>query len=372
MAVTTPERDAEPQRTIDLNEIARVGRGDRVEVQPLIDDTARLFEQTLALVQEREPAAEPAPARHSVLDRAGDEYLPENEHLRSIYLLAEAVGGYDTFNDLVNRNSPGHRLSRNYLEKAQLGPLSADEVQALEAYQKQILDALRSATHYLREVAVHRFTREELHELHDVILNASERSRELTKVLGTHLMHEVEHAVQQLHELRAKTRHVEYTVDGIFLVDSEVMFVPTNELIRLVGVIFDAVGNPWLARNIDGVLLLAARNLLIDVVAFSAYYGKHQIYTLFQRGGSGVPPQVITARIRGEIRKLFAACARDNRLVLTRVMRDARREFELSVDAIEAEAEYSACEVVRRFMPAPEPEAPPPRGLWARLRAWLH
>ena len=94
--------------------------------------------------------------------------------------------------------------------------------------QQQILDALRSATHYLREVAVYRFTREERQALHEVILNASERSKELTRVLGTHLMHEVEHAVQRLHELRVKIRNVEPTVDGIFLVDSEVMFVPNR------------------------------------------------------------------------------------------------------------------------------------------------
>lgn len=368
----SPERGIPPESTIDLTEIARIGRGERVDVQALVDDTAVLFEQTLALVRDREPDAEPAPSARRVLDRQDAEFLPDNEHLRSIYLLSEAVGGYATFNDLVNRNSPGNRLARNYLEKAQKGPLSDAEVRELQVYQAQILDALRSATHYLREVAVHRFTREELHELHEVILNASERSKELVKVLGTHLMHEVEHAVQRLHELRTKIRSVDLTVDGIFLVDSEVMFVPNNELIRLVGIIFDAVGNPYLARNIDGVLLLAARNLLIDVVAFSAYYGKHQIYTLFQRGGSGVPPQVITQRIRGEIRKLFAACARNNRLVLTRVMDDARREFELSVDAIESEAEYTAFDVVKRFMPVPEPEPPPrPRGLWERLVSWL-
>ena len=338
-------------------------------MQALVDDTAVLFEQTLALVQKREPDA----GEKIVAEQLDGEFLPENEHLRSIYLLAEAVGGYETFNDLVNKDSPGNQLSRNFLEKAQRGPLSAEEVRALEIYQAQILDALRSATHYLREVAVHRFTRDELHELHEVILNASERSKELTRILGTHLIHAVEDAVQRLYQVQSKIRNVDQTMDGIFLVDSEVMFIPTNELIEHVRVIFDAVGNPYLARNIDGVLLLAARNLLIDVMSFFAYYGKHQIFTLFQRGGAGVPPQVITQRIRGEIRKLFNACSRDNRLVLTRVMKDAEREFDMSVDAIQSEAEAYAVEAVRRFMPPPEPELPPPPpSLWARVLAWFH
>ncbi len=368
------DNDKPEHGTIDLVELARVGRGERVEVQAVTDDTAVLFEQTLALVNEHTPAAESTLARQQFIERHEGGFVPENEHLRSIYLLAEAVGGYQTFNDLVNKDSPGNQLSRNYLEKAQRGPLSPEEVRALETYQRQILDALRSATHYLREVAVYRFTREELHELHEVILNASERSRELTRVLGTHLMHEVENAVQRLHEVQLKIRSVDHTVDGIFLVNSEVMFIPTNELIGYVRVIFDAVGNPYLARHIDGVLLLAARNLLIEVVSFFAYYGKHQIYTLFQKGGAGVPPQIITQRIRAEIRKLFAACSRDNRLVLTRVMKDAQREFELSVEAIEAESENYALAAVRQFLPPPEPEPEPepqPTGLWSRLRDWF-
>lgn len=357
------------ERTIDLAEIARVGRGERVAVQPIADGTAQLFEQTLALVQREAPelVARAAPRRPGA--RIGGEFIPENPHLRSIYLLAEAVGGYDTFNDLVNKDSPGNALARNYLEKAQLGPLADREVRALEDYQIRILDALRSATNYLREGAVRDLTREEMHELQEVILTASERSKELTRILGTHLLHRLELAVQRLHEVQEKTRSVEQTVDGIFLVDSEVMFIPTEELIRCVNDIFAGVGNPYLARNADGVMLLAARNLMIDVVSFFSYYGKNQIYNLFKRGGTTVSAQVIAQRIRFEVRKLFEACARDNRLVLTRIMKDAEREFELSVEAIQTEAEQAALEAVKRFIPEPEPEPPPPprRSLLQRL-----
>ena len=42
------------------------------------------------------------------------------------------------------------------------------------------------------------------------------------------------------------------------------------------------MGNPFVAEHIDGLLLLAARNLLIEAVSFYSYYGKQQIYTRIQ------------------------------------------------------------------------------------------
>jgi len=120
------------------------------------------------------------------------------------------------------------------------------------------------------------------------------------------------------------------------------------------------------------VLLLAARNLLIDVVSFYSYYGKNQIYSVLQRGGSNVSSQAITARIRHEIRRLFDACKQDNRLVLTRVMSDAQREFEISVEAIQSEAEFFAVEAVKLLIPPGESAPPPPRrSLLRRLFGWL-
>ncbi len=191
------------------------------------------------------------------------------------------------------------------------------------------------------------------------------RDREITRILGTHLMHEIEAAVRRLAELSLKIHSVEHTVSGIFLVDSEVMFIPTNELIRCVNTLFEGLGNPHLAREIDGVTLLAARNLLIEVVAFFSYYGKHQIYNLVSRHRGRNTTVAITYRIRSEIRKLFEACKRDNKLVLTRVVENAERDFELSVEAIQQEAEASAVAAVIRILP---PEAPP---RVAAPRSWM-
>ena len=44
--------DSTWQRTLDLAELARVNRGDRVEVGQVFDSTQDLFEQTLALVDQ--------------------------------------------------------------------------------------------------------------------------------------------------------------------------------------------------------------------------------------------------------------------------------------------------------------------------------
>ena len=367
--------DSTWQRTLDLAELARVNRGDRVEVGQVFDSTQDLFEQTLALVDQYTDldGADDEPPRRPRSSGDSNRFVPENADLRAIFLLAEAVGGYEAFHDLVNVHSPGSTLSRNYSELAKKRALTEEEVRRLREYQEQIHNALTSANTYLRDVAVNEFDRRELHELHEVILAASDRSRELTDIMGAHLMHEIERAVEKLYEIHSKMRHVEQTINGIFLVDSEVMFIPENELIRIVNTLFEAVGNSYLSRNVNGVLLLAARNLLIEVTAFYSYYGKHQIYNVLSRGGATVSGQLIATRIRYEIRSLFEACKRDNKLVLTRVMKDAERQFEISVHALQNEAEESAVEAVRRLIPAEAPSAPPAKktGLFRRLIGWL-
>ncbi len=203
----------------------------------------------------------------------------------------------------------------------------------------------------MKNTAVYELERDDLYQLHDVILAARRRAKLLNEVMGAHLIHEVERTVERLHEYRTKMRSVDRTVDGIFMVDSELLFIPSNELIKCVNTLFSAVGNSYLAKNIDGVLLLAARNLLIEVVSFFSYFGKHQIYSLFKKTGSTISTQAITARIRREIHKLFAACKRDNKLVLTRIMQNAERDFELSVEAIQQEAEHVAVEAVKILVP---------------------
>ncbi len=367
-----PEERDDPreERTLDLANVAHVARGERVNVRPIADATQELFDRTLALVKDELGAQPPQrPARRS-LAKAG--FVPQNEDLRAIYLLAEAVGGYEAFNDLVNVHSPGNVLSRDFGRKARESALSEADLSKLKDYQEQIRNALRNANDYLRDVAVDEFSREELHQLHEMILTASERAKELNKILGVHYIHEIERVVARLHEIHTQMRSVERTVDGIFMVNSEVMFVPTNELVACVNTLFEAVGNSHLARQVDGVLLLAARNLLIEVASFYSYYGKEQIYSLFRRSGGAVSTQAVTARIRGEIRRLFGACQRDNKLVLTRLMANAEREFEISVEAIQEEATRVAMEQVKVFMPREEvPKAPEKKGLMHRLFGWM-
>ena len=148
------------QATIALAELARIDRGDRVDVQSVADSTQELFDRTLALVSD-ELGPEPT-IRHGRRSLKS-EFVPRNEDLRAIFLLAEAVGSYEAFNDLVNEHSPGNLLSRDFSEKARQGSLSRRDLEKLTDYQTQIHDSLRNANAYLRDVAVDEFNRDELH-----------------------------------------------------------------------------------------------------------------------------------------------------------------------------------------------------------------
>ncbi|MCB1743851.1 MAG: hypothetical protein KDK91_25980 [Gammaproteobacteria bacterium] len=363
--------------TLDLALLANVERGDEVRVEPVPDQTQALFEETLQIVRkevedESVNAGEQPPAAERS-ERGAATFVPQNKDLRALYHLAEAVGGYETFHELNSQHAPINLLSTRFAEKARRGRLSEREVSVLRELQQSIRVAIKNAGLYLRNVAVSELSYTEICELHDTIVEARKKAAKLDEVLGLHYMHEVEWAVERLHEFRVKMNNVERSVSGVFFVNSEVMFVPTNELIKCVNALFEGVGNAYLARHINGVLLLAARNLLIEVASFYSYYGKEQIYHLFRRSGSTLNTHAISMRVRREIRRLFEACQRDNKLVLTRVMRDAERKFEVSVEAIQAEAELIAVDAVTRLAPPPDSnKGPPPKqGLWRRMVGWM-
>lgn len=366
-----PPDEPVAEATIDLTLVARINRGERVEVSPLdCDRTQELFDRTVRLVDEQErsrqhsPPAAPAP---QVL-----HYVPEHDDLRKRFIFAEAIGSYSALHDLLNGYSPAYQLFSSYEFRVNVTRLTRDEVRVLESYRDQVHSALIHASQYLYDNLGSGFSAEELQELNDILREARERYDCVTTILGMNLIHEVEEAVHRLHALEQKMRQVQATVDGIFLVNSEVMFVSANELIEIVNAIFNAVGNPHVARHINGIMLLAARNLLIQVVSFHSYYGRQQIYNVFKRNTVTVNQAAIAHHIRGEIRSLFRACKAENRLVLKRVMSHAEREFELSVDAIREEAESIAIAALERLLPrAPAPEPPPPPGLFRRIARWL-
>ena len=364
---------AEPafDTTLDLAVIARVNRGERVDVVAFdADRTQELFDRTVRLVDEQVQGASgdsPSARAPTVL-----HYVPEHEDLRKRFIFAEAVGSYSALHDLLNGYSPAYQLFTSYEFRVTVNRLTREEVRVLEAYRDQVHAALVHASQYLYDNLSSGFSAEELQELNGILREARERDDCVTTILGMNLIHEVEEAVQRLHALEQKMRSVQATVDGIFLVNSEVMFVPANDLIDIVNTIFSAVGNPHVARNIDGIMLLAARNLLIQVVSFYSYYGRQQIYNVFKRNAVTVNQAAIAHHIRAEIRNLFKACKAENRLVLKRVMAHAEREFELSVDSIREEAESIAIAALGRLMPpAPMPELPPPPGFLRRVASWL-
>lgn len=350
------------QQTLDLADLARVERNDRIELSRVNDRTQELFAKTLKLVNgvhpRRHPSG-PAPAA-----RIGEpRFIPDNEDLRSLYLFAEALGGYEILNHLINAHSPARRLSSHLEHEVEEVVLEDSQIARLEEYEQQINRAIKNASAYLSRTDLHNFSDDELRELNDILLSASERATLLTRILGSQLIRQIEQAVGTLYRFHEQIKSVRKTLDGIFLIDSELMFVPTNELIKCVNVIFKGLGNPYVAEHIDGVLLLAGRNLLIEAVSFYSYYGRQRIYDLCRRAGATVNTHAIADHIRYEIHKLFSACQTDNRLVLRRIMRDAEREFEISAQAIEAEAVLSAVSAVKRMLPV-VPRIPPPRRNW--------
>ena len=362
----------EPQQanfeiTLDLAVLAQVSRGDRVEVENLADRTLELFQRTLPIVDDQsEDSANALPEPQDP-----NRFVPEHRDLRQRFLFAETLGSYSTLHDLLDGYSPAYRLSMDYDDKARIERLNDFEVSALEEYRDQIHNALLHANEYLLANASAGYTSEELQQLNEILLEARIRFESVTAILGMHLIYEIEMSVRQLYAFQENIRTVKRSIDGIFLVDSEVMFMPTNDLVRIVNNLFKAVGNPFVAEHIDGIMLLAARNLLIYAVSFYSYYGKQQIYTVFKRNNATVNRSVITHHIRSEIKKLFRACTTENRLVLKRVMNDAEREFEISVDSIHAEAERSAVAVVNQLIPEPPVPPPPPKTLLQRISHWL-
>ena len=356
--------------TIDLAFLAQVNRGDRIEIDVQGDKTLELFSKTLNIVDERaDDRDENEPSQHQ-LDPG--RYMPEHGDLRKRFIFAETLGSYSTLHDLLDQYSPAYRMSQTFKGKVGQGRLTEAQIIELENYREQIHEALIHANQYLLENISAEYTADELHDLNGILNEAKERFEIVTAILGVQLIRDIEAAVRQLYTFQEKMRTVQRSIDGIFLVDSEVMFIPTNDLVKIVNDLFKAVGNPFVAENIDGMLLLAARNLLIEAVSFHSYYGREQIYRVFRRGQSTLSRSAITHQIRGEIKKLFRACASKNRLVLKRMMANAEREFEISIEAIQLAAEENAIAAVNILIPdAPPPPPPPPPSFMKRVRTWL-
>lgn len=367
LAVLEQSNDAKGQAVEITLGLTGIGRNDRVEVEGLVNRTIDLFDRTLDLVETSEMSPDKAAQLRPAL-----RFVPKEKDLASRFKFAEALGSYSTLNNLLDRYAPAYQLTRAIEESAIVAEITEREIAMLDEYRDQIELALNHASQHLLEYSVSEFSSDELQELNDILTEARDRFRAIETVLGMRLIYDVEQSLQTLYELYEKIQTVQRTISGIFLVDSEIMFMPANDLVKIVDGIFKAIGNPFVVEHIDGTMLIAARNLLIQVVSFYSYYGREQIYTVFEKSKSKTNRAKIAACIRGEIKTLFGACKASNKLVLTRVMDSAEREFELSVEALQIEATNRAIVAVERLMPVetmmPKPQ---PRTLMQRFRRWL-
>lgn len=375
LAVTTGGMDAtggigSAEKSIDLRALAMLGKHEQVAVQPIDDRTLDAFDQTLAIIRTGGGEGDERSFSETIIRKI--EKAPDDSELRKVFIFAEILGGYDAFNDLTRTDSPRYSMSQRYGREVMERELTEMELVQLEEYYDALKQAIENAKEFYRETKLRGLSAAEMNELYGLVLNARGKTKEITEIIGKHLIRQIEKAVARLNEIRLKALQVEPTVSGVFLVDDEVMFIPVNELTDAITTIFKGVGNPYLAGNIDGVLLLAARNLLIEVVSFYSYYGKHQIYQLFKHQQTADRQRIIV-RIRNEIRKILRACKEDNKLVLTRIMAKEEEQLDLSIEAIQKEAEKGAVDAVIRIMPPVEPTPPPPpKKSWLkRLFGWM-
>ena len=199
MNAEAPSPFIEAQHTLDLPALAQIRRGEEVRVQPIPDAIDELYEQTMHLLPVEERREGPRRRTQDAAwgstppDGATDErrtgrsrrtpspvvppsnadaltdFIPDTEVLRERYLLAQAVGGYESLHDLLNPYSPGLGLARKYARKVKNAALSEQEVAELELYQAQLRLGLEKAKDYLANESISTFSREEIHELHDLL-----------------------------------------------------------------------------------------------------------------------------------------------------------------------------------------------------------
>ena len=178
------------QQTVDLGELAQLKVGDRVEVERLgtkfSDD---FYEQTIELLSTRrarqaidrdltkivstEPPVPSMPSGLKTRTEADTEiagYVPDNEHLREVFLVAEAVGGYQQLHDLVYAYSPGLNLIEHVRESVARAPLRPLQVRDLTQYRDDIRTALRAAHRYVRDNGTGQFSNTDIKQLHALLV----------------------------------------------------------------------------------------------------------------------------------------------------------------------------------------------------------
>jgi hypothetical protein len=149
-------------KTLDLSDIANLRPGETVEVRRL-GTTEDDFEKTLELLTTRvargSRTSETSAGHTQPLDpqqqtprvRKPDEFVPQDEQLRSVFLFAEAVGGYQQFHDLVYKYSPGLSLIARVSSTVAKEPLRPLQTRDLTEYRDQIVVGLAAARTYLTE-----------------------------------------------------------------------------------------------------------------------------------------------------------------------------------------------------------------------------
>ena len=191
------QKEPNPLRTFEIEHIAQLRNDEMVVIEPVYDRTQDLFDQTLDLFEEMGSPPETLDKENKPFEQT-QRYVPKHDDLRSIYLFAEALGGYDQVIELESDFAPGQQLLKICRQQIESGHYDKHDFSALEEQQKKLQIGLKTANQYLKEQAAEELKPVELAELHKLLASANLQYQELTRILGIFKMHQLEQAVQIL------------------------------------------------------------------------------------------------------------------------------------------------------------------------------
>ena len=335
----------------DMRSIAGVGKGDNIDVEKLPEVTLDFVKGVLHILeQEKKTAKESSEEKNKSKETYKFDEITDLD-LRTVNIEADLFGGYDLYNELVSHHVPTLQILKEFGDKEDVSGLTDQEATILIQHIHDVSEALDNVKKNITHEKLKSMHKEELDELHDIIVAAIDRYGKIVRILGSYNLEKLTDVITILYEYNSKIQGVDKTVTGISMVDSEFLFIPDDELAECIDILFIGIGNPYFVNHIDPAFLLAARKLLIHSIGFYCYYGKEGL-SGDRAAGTEVDPKAVHARVKNELKKLLRFFNHDNRIAITcTTPRKTTELIEFSIKSITEEAEQYAMELVRHTQP---------------------
>ena len=333
----------------DMRSIAGVGKSDAITVEKLPEVTLDFIKGVLHILEQEKKTA-----KEAVKEKKKEQYKFDeitDDDLRTVFNEAELFGGYDLYNELVSEHVPTLKILQEFVDKEDTSDLSEQEARILENHIHAVSEALENVKHNITHAKLKSMSKAELDELHDIILAAIDRYGKIVRILGNYNLEKLTDVIAILYEYNSKIEGVDKTVTGISMFDSEFLFIPDEELAECIDILFIGVGNPYFVNHVDPAYLLAARKLLIHSIGFYCYYGKEGL-SGDRAAGTELDQKAVHLRVRNELKGLLRFFNHDNKITIScTTPKNARTEFQFSIQAITQEADKYAMELVRNTRP---------------------